>query len=202
MTEKPAPNSRENLLDAAERLFMARGYDTVTLRDIAAEVGIKHTSLYHHVPGGKPALYLEVVERAMHRHRISLQQAVAAAPDELLARVYAVAEWVLSQPPMDVTRMARIDLPATGPEHAHRLGELTRQAFFTPIEEALAAAQARGEIDPYPTGQIAGAIFGLIQSHQAIPDEADFSAPTRLALARQSLTIFVRGLKRSVAEGG
>ncbi|GCE21918.1 TetR/AcrR family transcriptional regulator [Dictyobacter kobayashii] len=45
--------ARERVLDAAELLFARQGYASVTLRAIAAQVGIHHTSLYHHVPGAK-----------------------------------------------------------------------------------------------------------------------------------------------------
>ena len=54
MTKQPTlSEARERVLDGAAKLFTERGYAAVTLRDIAAEVGIRHTSLYHHVPGGK-----------------------------------------------------------------------------------------------------------------------------------------------------
>jgi AcrR family transcriptional regulator len=36
--------ARERVLAAAERLFAERGYAAVTLRDIAAAVGIRHAS--------------------------------------------------------------------------------------------------------------------------------------------------------------
>ncbi|MBZ0309485.1 MAG: TetR/AcrR family transcriptional regulator, partial [Anaerolineae bacterium] len=52
----------------AEHLFAERGYTAVTLRDIAEAVGLRHASLYHHVPGGKEALFIEVTERTMKRH--------------------------------------------------------------------------------------------------------------------------------------
>ena len=48
--------ARERVLLVAERLFRERGYQAVTLRDIAQEVGIRHTSLYHHFPRGRNRL--------------------------------------------------------------------------------------------------------------------------------------------------
>ena len=41
-------NSREAVLSAARRSAMARGYNGLNFRDIAAEVGIKAPSIYHH----------------------------------------------------------------------------------------------------------------------------------------------------------
>jgi hypothetical protein len=40
----------ERILDVAEALFMAHGYSAVKLRDIAETVGMRHASLYYHVP--------------------------------------------------------------------------------------------------------------------------------------------------------
>ena len=43
-------NSREAVLAAARRSAMARGYNGLNFRDIAAEVGIKAPSIHHHFP--------------------------------------------------------------------------------------------------------------------------------------------------------
>jgi TetR/AcrR family transcriptional regulator len=59
----PAP-TREIILDAAERLFSARGVDGVAVRDLAAEMGITASSLYNHFVS-KQALYDAVVERGV-----------------------------------------------------------------------------------------------------------------------------------------
>lgn len=42
--------SREDILAAAKRAAMAHGYRGLNFREIAAEVGIKAPSLYHHFP--------------------------------------------------------------------------------------------------------------------------------------------------------
>lgn len=39
---------REEIVDAALEMFAARSYDAVSLREIAAKVGISHTGLRHH----------------------------------------------------------------------------------------------------------------------------------------------------------
>jgi TetR/AcrR family transcriptional repressor of nem operon len=43
-------NSREAVLAAAKRTAMAHGYNGLNFREIAAEVGIKAPSIYHHFP--------------------------------------------------------------------------------------------------------------------------------------------------------
>src|SRR5689334_2892214 len=71
--------ARERVLNMAERLFGERGYQVVTLRDIAHEIGIRHTSLYHHFPRGKEELFVEVTTRRMHAYRAGLEDAIGAA---------------------------------------------------------------------------------------------------------------------------
>lgn len=58
------PSTRELILDAAERLFAARGVDGVALRDLAHELGLTAPSLYNHF-ASKQALYDAVLERGL-----------------------------------------------------------------------------------------------------------------------------------------
>jgi len=60
--EAPAHGSaRRRLLDAAARLFAARGHENVTIREIAAEAGVRHGGVNYHFKS-KRALYLAVLD--------------------------------------------------------------------------------------------------------------------------------------------
>jgi AcrR family transcriptional regulator len=54
----------ERILDAAEKLFAAQGYQGTSLREIAQQVGIKEPGLYNHFKG-KQDLYSSVLDRAL-----------------------------------------------------------------------------------------------------------------------------------------
>ena len=43
-------NAREDILEAAKKSAQAHGYGGLSMRDLAAEVGIKAASLYYHFP--------------------------------------------------------------------------------------------------------------------------------------------------------
>lgn len=54
--------TRARILDSATELFSRSGYNSVSLREIAAHAGLTHAGLLHHFPGKEPLL-LEVLSR-------------------------------------------------------------------------------------------------------------------------------------------
>lgn len=58
----PALETRNRILDSAERLFAERGYPGVTVRDITALAGVDAALAHHHF-GSKQALFETVVAR-------------------------------------------------------------------------------------------------------------------------------------------
>jgi AcrR family transcriptional regulator len=196
-------DARERVLDAAEKLFMERGYRAVTLKDIAAEIGIRHASLYHHVPGGKQELFIEVTERNLARHREGIAAAIANSPADVREQLKAVADWLLAQPPMDLIRMANSDMPAIDPREAWRLSKMASDAMIVPLHELLEQAQARGEIEHDDLGVIAGGLLGMIESMHAVPTDVrdQHGRPLdRNYMARRLIDALLDGLMRQVEQ--
>ena len=52
-------NTKEKIFDVALDLFSKKGYDSVSLREIAEEVGIKKSSIYSHYPS-KEAILMDI----------------------------------------------------------------------------------------------------------------------------------------------
>jgi AcrR family transcriptional regulator len=63
-----ADDRRATILDTAEQLFAERGYDFVTVRDIAAAAGVTHPLIYYHW-NSKRDLLSAVLERNQTRVR-------------------------------------------------------------------------------------------------------------------------------------
>ncbi len=167
---KTKPTSaRERVLEAAETLFMERGYKGVTLADVAREVGIRTASLYYHVPGGKQDLFVEVVERSLVRHQAGLEAAVRHAAGDWTTQLQAAAVWLFSQPALDLIRMNQADMPALDPEHAARLGRAIYESLQRPVVDLLAAAQDRGEIDPPDLDLLAASFLSIVQTIHNTP---------------------------------
>jgi AcrR family transcriptional regulator len=60
------PNTKEALLDAAERLFTENGYNVVSTRDLADAAGANLAAIKYHF-GSKAKLFIEVVHRLMNK---------------------------------------------------------------------------------------------------------------------------------------
>lgn len=141
-------DSRERVLAAAESLFNEFGYATVTVQDIARKLGIKAASLYYHAPGGKEELFVMVIERALHRHREGIREALETSAENLRRQFHGIVTWFLSQGPLGFLRLMMSDLPGLAPENANRLRRLSDESLIQPILALLDQAVARGEIQP------------------------------------------------------
>ena len=135
--------SKEVILAAAKRTAMARGYNGLNFRDIAAEVGIKAPSIYHHFPT-KTALFEAPF---MQAHTDLMTASTKAAPgasdgiDELARGFEAFLDGVL-QP--DMQRILIVDGPAV--LGLARYTELDEQYAHAVIVHSLTAAAEAGTI--------------------------------------------------------
>lgn len=58
--DRKKAQTRQALGDAALRLFLERGFDHVTVTEIADAADVSVTTLFKHFPGGKPALVFDL----------------------------------------------------------------------------------------------------------------------------------------------
>lgn len=150
--------SRERVLDAAEKLFMEYGYDRVSMRDIAAALGVRQAALYYHAPDGKSQLFMMVVERNMLRQREGLEQAIAEAPADIRSQMTAVAHWLVENMPVDMIGMLRSDAAQMGTNGQQLFGLVARNVMG-PITGIVVAAQSRGEIQVADANSYAGLLI-------------------------------------------
>lgn len=93
-------DEKNEVLEVAERMFLERGYAATKLRDLAAQLKMKPASLYYHAPGGKEQLWQMVLDRVLQRHHTNIVAVVQQAGSDLRNQLYAIADWLLSQPPV------------------------------------------------------------------------------------------------------
>lgn len=91
--------TRERLLRAARDLFQARGYHAVGLAEILSRAKAPKGSLYHHFPGGKPALAAAVIT-ALADEMVTTFDRIAAreipAETQIHRLFSGTADWVES----------------------------------------------------------------------------------------------------------
>jgi AcrR family transcriptional regulator len=92
--------SRDKILDCAEQLFARRGFAGIGLAEVAEQVGLSKSSLFHHFPS-KAQLYAAVMARILDRIETELMQslAVGGSPVKRLERWLDVVIDVLAAHP-------------------------------------------------------------------------------------------------------
>jgi AcrR family transcriptional regulator len=154
-------NARERVLIAAETLFRQRGYNVVTMRDIAEEVGIRQASLYYHFPS-KEQLFITVIEQVFERHRNGLQQVLAEAGSDLREQLHAASHWFISQPPIHFLSLMRTDMPALSEEQTQRLSLVASQCILDPIKQVFVAAQEQSQIRDVTPDNLTGFFLSVM----------------------------------------
>jgi AcrR family transcriptional regulator len=71
---------RGRILDAGVHLFGERGYDQLSMRDLAGAAGCSPANLYHHFRS-KYELFFTIIEEAMLLHLAGLEEALAEHDD-------------------------------------------------------------------------------------------------------------------------
>lgn len=186
-------DARQRVLDVAEKLFITRGYNSVTLRDIADALDIRQASLYYHFPEGKEQLFVAVATRTFERHRHGMEVAIANAQQDVRAGLDAVAGWFASQPPLNLMGMMYADMPALSQTQRLHLGRVAYEAMFTPLRTLFLAAQKRGEIRQIVPDLLAGSFLTLLDGlNHAVHQEG---APPREVMAAEIITIMLDGIR-------
>jgi len=185
--------ARTRVLDAAEKLFMERGYASVTMRDIADALGVKQAALYYHAPKGKEQLYREVVTRHMIHQREGLEKAIAAAPPKLEAQLGAITDWLVEQAPVDLMRMVRSDAVQISESYAEELIKQVDHAMMQPIVAVITAAQTRGEVRKIVPQMVGGMLMALTNWAVYFDSTSRFSVSSKVMM-RQVIELMLNGI--------
>lgn len=186
-------NSHESLLKAAETLFSRKGYASVTLRDIATALGLRHASLYYHFPGGKEELFIEVMRYSIRRHGQALAEILGGTSKDIRTQIFGSATWFLSQPPLDLVRMYQSDMPSIDQEKARKLMEELQEEILLRLQLALQKADETGQIYCPNPALVSGALVGMLESFHSMPDFA--VRGSKVAMAHELIEILLRGLE-------
>lgn len=155
-----AVGTHRRVLEAALVAFGERGFNGVTVREIAKAAGIHVSSIYGHIPSKEMLLY-ELALLGHEDHYELVTSAVAAAGPDVVERVkaYVRAHVHAHTTHQQLARVSNSELHAlTGPRHEHitkirdsgsrlligLVDEGTQAGVFTPFDPWLAAAMIIG----------------------------------------------------------
>jgi AcrR family transcriptional regulator len=99
MSTAPPTSRRAQIVSAARRLLEADGPEALSMRNVAAEIGIRAPSLYEHV-ADKRALESAIIATGLHEQGVALRGAVATDTngDPLMAIAHVWRRWAREHP--------------------------------------------------------------------------------------------------------
>ncbi|MGP3958700.1 SACE_7040 family transcriptional regulator [Nonomuraea sp. 3N208] len=154
-------NRRAEILEAAARLFAARGFHGVSIEDIGGAVGVSGPALYRHF-SGKDALLAEMLLDVSSRLRESAVAVATSAPDPrqaLDALLNVQITFSIEQPALITVHDRELgNVPEPQRRQIRRLQRLYVEEWVTVLAElhpACPAARLRATTH---------AVFGLLNS--------------------------------------
>jgi AcrR family transcriptional regulator len=139
--------TRDAIRAAGVRLLAARGYHAVSMRELAAAVGLRAASLYNHVPT-KQALLVDLLTRNLGDMLAGADAALAgvAGPRARLAAFIAF-HLTFHTARRDEALICTTELRSLEPPHHARVVAL-RRAYEARLGDILAEGAAAGEFAP------------------------------------------------------
>ena len=153
--------TRGALIDAARRLWSARGYAAVGTPEIAAEAGVTRGAMYHQF-ADKAALFGEVAEAVESgvTERLGEYVAASGASDPAAALHAAVDGWLAACEEPEVRQILLLDGPVVLGWDGFRDVALRHGLGLT--EGMLRAAIEAGQMSPQPTRALAHVLIGAL----------------------------------------
>ena len=193
MPTRKGRETRKLVLESARALFREKGFQGVSIREIAKKVGMREASLYYYAPEGKEQLYVEVVKQELEAYREGIVQAIRGARPTLESQLRQVAAWFLTQTPPPLFRLFETDLQFLSQENREDVLARVFESLYSPLALVFRNAQIRGEIrvvDPiFLASQFLSTMVGMQHAQQAglLTDAND-------ALIDQTLDVLMNGL--------
>ena len=156
-------HDQESVLRVAIELFNQQGYDATSMGDLARELGLTKSAIYHHVPS-KEHLLERALDEALGELTAALDTVAADpsySPEQRLRAAVRSSVVVLAEHLPAVTLLLRVRGNTPAEQHAlarrreidHRLAEMVREAADT--------GAIRADVDPLLASRL---VFGMVNS--------------------------------------
>lgn len=199
---RDAHDTRPRILDAARELFVRDGVEAVTMRAIAARIGLTPTAIYHHFRD-KQALLQDLCEHDFRALAAAfLRIGRVADPVERLRRIGEAYVRFAVEHPGHYRFMFMT--PAAQGRHDGEPGNPEEDAYaflHQTVREAITAGRFRPELDdPDLVAQMCWAmVHGIASIHVVFRDDPWLGWTDPMAVAHAALDMSIRGLVRAPA---
>lgn len=78
-----AAERRQQILDAARKLFASNGYHATSMRTINHQVGMSEALTYHYFPGGKLEIFNTIIQEAEEERADDINQSIKSFNDDM-----------------------------------------------------------------------------------------------------------------------
>jgi AcrR family transcriptional regulator len=181
---------QQTVLRRAVEVFNRQGYDGTSMGDLARELGVGKSALYHHVPG-KEALLSQALDEALDGLTAVLDRPTGAtAYDRLRAAVRDSVRVLVEHLPA-VTLLLRV----RGNSEVELAALRRRREIDDRLAGLVAAAVAEGSLRAdLPPDLVSRLLFGMVNSlvewyRPGGPVDADMLADALATLAFEGLTL-------------
>lgn len=184
---------RERILVEAARLFSRQGYHHTSTRDIAAAVGIRQPSLFHHFPS-KAAMLNELLEYS-YGPTLAACELLAATEGPAAPRLHAYVTWDLSyvhRSPYDLHGL-HTDAVLSDPDFAEsrKSSDRLHGALQRMVEQGVAGGEFVEILPRLAQEIITGVTLANMRVHH---EQQQGDAPDPAALAESAAALVLRGL--------
>ncbi|WP_272976368.1 TetR/AcrR family transcriptional regulator [Deinococcus geothermalis] len=160
-TSSTPDTTRARILTEAARLFVASGYHGVSMREVAAAVGVTKPALYHHY-ADKEALFLAMLEGTLAglARLVEHAQAQAGVRAQLAT---LVGDLLASAPEQRVGLQLAGELRHVSPERRRAFEEEYRRVWMGGLTHLIDGAMQRGELrTDLPPAVLTRALLALL----------------------------------------
>ena len=186
------PDMRSHILNEAARLFVTRGYDGISMREIAASCHISKPGLYYYFID-KEDLFLAILESSLEELTALISEArsqAGGAPQKLGFFIHAI----FTRLPLErraLIRLAAQEMNKLSQQKRERFSSRYHTAFIGGIADILREGIQRNEIRPVEAEMAAWAFLGMMYPFFSATGSPRFD---EIAVVHFLLDTFLNGL--------
>lgn len=193
--DNPPVSMRDKILHETTRLFVERGYDGVSIREIAEACNITKAALYYHFVD-KERLLIEILESGLDAFHQLLQEALknhSSAQARIRAFVFSLFNRL---PPENraVIRLATQEMGKLQPALRAQFTQHYRDKFLQPLMEIFIEGQKNNEVRPLSPDLAVWALLGML--YPFMSSESALRQEVTVQQLEQLLEIFWQGTAR------